>query len=113
MDSQAWLTVILAIIAASPGIYAVWKQTRKDKAAALKDSSDASEAITDSALKLVNPLKKRIDELEKQVSEFETRINHLEDVIHKYATGTKKLTKQLTDNKLNPCWSPAFLEQKR
>jgi predicted nucleic acid-binding Zn-ribbon protein len=110
MDSQTWATIILALIAASPGIYAVWKQQRKDIAAARKDTADASESITNSAVKLIEPLNKEIDKLKARVVELESKVIHQDEVIHKFVVGTKRLQKQLLDHGMNPVWQPATLE---
>jgi hypothetical protein len=110
MNSSTWITIILAIIAASPGIYAVWRQRRKDEAAAGKDNATASDLISQSATRLLEPLKKQIDELQEQVGVLEDKVAHQETVIHKFVVGSKKLHKQLLDAGLNPVWQPADLE---
>jgi len=108
---ETWVTIVVALIAASPGIWAIWQQHKKDVAAAEKDVTAASDTITNSAIKLVEPLKKRIDELEIQVNELEAKIDQQDIVIHKLTVGSKKLYKQLIERNIAPIWNPASLEE--
>lgn len=49
-------TIIVALVAASPGIYAVYRQVRKDRV-------DNVDTLSDAALALLEPYKKEVAEL--------------------------------------------------
>src|SRR3990167_4571810 len=65
------VNIVVALIMALPGIYAVYRQLRKDK-------QDSTSLIRESAVALIEPLKKRIDELEKQAHDDQGHIHALE-----------------------------------
>lgn len=56
---DSWVPVIIALIAALPGILAYTNGRRKQRA-------EATQTLTDTSLKLVGALNQRIDELERE-----------------------------------------------
>ena len=69
-----WSTVIVALIAASPGIYAVISKWRKD-------SADADLSIAEAAEKLVRIQDAKMEDCLKKIKEHEARIRRLEKQI--------------------------------
>jgi hypothetical protein len=71
--------LLLALIAASPGIYAIWRGAAKDKA-------DVAKAITEAAGELVDEYKQQIAKIERTVVKLENSIICHELNIDKQAT---------------------------
>lgn len=59
MRLSEWAPIIIAIISAAAAIFAVWRQTRKDKA-------DVATAVSDAWSKLIVPLEARVSALEAE-----------------------------------------------
>ena len=53
-------TIIIALIAASPGIYAVYRQLRKDKV-------DNADTLSNAATKLIEPYVEEVAKLRKEI----------------------------------------------
>jgi len=114
------LPVVLAIIAASPGVVALFKGRRKEKA-------DVAEAITRAAGELVEDYQQRLERLERiveeqaitidgqakqikrqsqTIGEQADRINTLELERDKILTGVLALCQQIHELGQDPVWRP-------
>lgn len=79
--------IIVAIVAASPGIYAIWRGRQKERA-------DVAKIITEAAGDLVKEYKERLDSLERLVIQQQEEIRCLESQV---ANQTEKVAKQSVD----------------
>lgn len=68
--------IIVAIIAATPGIYAIWRGRQKERA-------DAAKVITEAASELVREYKEQLDSLERLVAKQQEEIRCLESQVDK------------------------------
>jgi cell division protein FtsB len=87
MKLEIMIPVIVAIVAAIPGILAFFGQRRKDK-------TDAAEKITAAALDLVEPYQKRVAEMENQISKLRTGLAAVEAENSKLKTNIELLVKE-------------------
>lgn len=132
------IPIILAIIAAGPGIVALLGQKRKDKRDDAIASIDNAGKVTQQALTLIQPLNVRIQELEdemkevreesknrdkiiaeqnqkigqqdKTIREQSIRLNKNEDQIKKLKIGIRCLIDQIIRLGHIPDWQPDFIE---
>lgn len=79
--SEGILAIIIAVIAAVPGLWAVYRQKRRDNAAAEKDETEAVDNLSRSALALLVPYKERVSELEAQVDKLKWKVAELESQV--------------------------------
>ena len=89
------LPVVLALIASSPGIYALVVQRRKDRV-------DAGAVVTDSAIDLMKQYQDRLDKVDTRQSELEAEVRALkveisgrDDTIEKLETENRELQEQV------------------
>jgi uncharacterized coiled-coil DUF342 family protein len=82
--TDAILPLVLAVIAATPGILALLKGRSKDKA-------DAASTITGAARQLLEEYRAKIDEIESTVAEQETQIRCQQLELNEQLTRIKKL----------------------
>jgi septal ring factor EnvC (AmiA/AmiB activator) len=76
--------IFLALVAAAPGIYAIWRGRNKEKA-------DVAKAITEAAGELIEEYKDKLDRLERIVEKQERKLACQDLKIEEQA---KKLTAQ-------------------
>jgi hypothetical protein len=88
-------SLILALIAAAPGIYAVWNQRRKTGA----DTAATFEGIANRAICQVEELRKRVEKLER----LRARDRR---TMEKWRAGIQTLIQQLIDADMTPDWTP-------
>lgn len=74
MDATQIIPIIIAIIAASPGIFAFVSQLRKEKVDSVKVAQDAM-------LSVILPMKDEISRLQTKISELETKVKEKDDKI--------------------------------
>lgn len=112
--------LIVAIVAASPGIYAIWRGRQKEKA-------DVAKIITEAAGQLVTEYKEKLDSLERliakqqeeirclefqvgkqteQIGDQKERIEALEKERLEILKGVRALTTQLKTLGETPVWEP-------
>lgn len=131
MTFSDWVPIILAIIAAGPGLAALRGQKRKDKRDDAAATVDNAGKVTAQALTLIQPLNTRITELELKVIKLETeaderdekieaqdaiirdqeiRLKESEGQIKRLKFGIKKLIDQILRLGYVPEWQPDFME---
>lgn len=100
------LAIALAFIAASPGIFLAYRQTRKDV-------SEEGREIAKTALTLIQPYKDRVSELEQKLKIVEPKLEALEAAIktitEKYnivLDGAHRLYHQVESLNGHPVWKP-------
>lgn len=89
------LAIVIAIIAATPGLYAIFAQRGKDRA----DVAEKYEQMAGRAVEQIDQLKKRVDDLEKQVEE-------LQRTERTYRGGIDLLISQIESRGMTPIWKP-------
>lgn len=106
MQFDNWIPVILALIAAVPGIFALRSQFSKDKIAE-RESKVAEEAAKlanqkfqmDMTMALIDPLKEQIKTMEETLEKQGKQIASLK-------RGVNKLSMQIRDLGHEPVWTP-------
>ena len=108
-----WTPLIVALVAALPGLYALLSQSRKDNA-------EAVDAISQAAAQLVVPLKEENKELRLLLAAVEgenkalraendrlqTQFSELREILHLVLDGCNRLCKQLADLGHDPVFDP-------
>lgn len=106
-----WTSIIIAVIAAGPGLLALIGQRRKDKRDDEASSIENAGKVTAQALTLIQPLNTRITELEQQViklreeaidrdkkiEEQNDKIEQQDDIIRKQNIRLEKNDKQIKE----------------
>lgn len=131
MTFQDWIPIILALIAAGPGLAALRSQKQKDKREDIATTVDNAGKVTSQALALIGPLNTRITELEQKVitlraegEERDKKIEEQDEVIEnqdkrlreseaqirRLKLGVKKLIDQIIRLGHIPDWQPDFIE---
>lgn len=106
MQLDSWIPVILAVIAAVPGIFALRSQFSKDKIAD-RESKTAEEAAKlanqkfqmDMTMALIDPLKEQIKTMEETLEKQGKQIATLR-------RGINKLSMQIRELGQVPVWTP-------
>jgi|GEM_PF-6445958 len=98
MPDNVLLSVLAALIAATPGLVALWLQKTKGVAETKKLEANAVGSLTGTALSLV----KELSDLRSQLNASEARIDELRDkldrmmrVIRELLTGVARLSEQI------------------
>ena len=108
-----WTPLIVALVAALPGLYALLSQSRKDNA-------EAVDAISQAAAQLVVPLKEENKELRLRLGaveaenkelrvendQLQTQFTELREILHLVLDGCNRLCKQLADLGHDPVFDP-------
>jgi hypothetical protein len=89
MSSEA---IIIALIAAAPGLLALVGQIKRDRAT----GEDIEDQITERVLKRAN----------EEIAKLTARVAALERELEQYKIGVGLLMAQLIDNGLRPMWTP-------
>jgi regulator of replication initiation timing len=111
-----WTPLIVALIAALPGLYALVSQSRKDNA-------EAVDAISQAAAQLVGPLKIENKELRERLAALEAenealkaenrrleqQFGELRDLLHLVLEGCNRLCQQLQALGHEPVFNPGAL----
>ena len=100
MDKD-WIPIIIAIIAAGPGFFALLGQKRKDKRDDRTSDIDNAGKVTAQALALLAPLQLQVTSLEEKISkertEAEAREAALEAKIDKLIAESEERDKKIED----------------
>jgi hypothetical protein len=76
---EIWIPLIVAFIAATPGIFAAIAQLRRDKRETSKAEAETADIIQRSAGELVVRYRERIEELEAEVKELKDTVEKLQE----------------------------------
>ena len=77
MDSQDLiLPIVIALIATTPGVWALIAQRRKTKAEADNFTAQSAKIIQEAASGIIMKYKERIEELETEVKDLTCRISY-------------------------------------
>ena len=108
MDSWPTIgaSILIAAIAAIPGILSYRNQRRQADA-------DAGESLTSAALSLVNPLRAEVIELRQRMTEQETLLanqrtdlDRLQRKCVEWTVGIRRLVHQIRASGQTPVWEP-------
>jgi uncharacterized coiled-coil protein SlyX len=109
MEMNSWIAIIIALIAALPGVLAFISQLRKDKVEKPERNAQTSKMIAEAAEALINPLKARVEELEEvtckqevEITELSVEMTELRRVNKALCFGVMKLLHQLRAHGLEP-----------
>jgi hypothetical protein len=108
--SSLIIPLVLAIVAASPGIYALIAQRNKVKADAVKTEAQAAEIIQRVAAKQIAQYQKRVDELEIRIVKLEDELQDTLDCLIGVVEGGHKLYGQVKELGQEPVYTPPNLE---
>lgn len=95
-------SVVLAMIAAAPGIWAIIVQRRKDRV----DIAQKYEDLATDQLERISKAEKRLRTLEAQVKWMQVQIDDRDRFIGELLHGIHRLTGQLRSHDLVPVWTP-------
>jgi hypothetical protein len=102
MSAESLSNLLLALIAALPGVFAIWQQRRKTRAEATKTHAEAAAAYEGMTIRLlaqVEALQARVDKLE--------RLRHKDRLLmRKWREGIEILITQLGSSGQTPAWQP-------
>lgn len=99
--------IVLALIAAAPGVLALIRAERKDRAAAINEENEAANRISQAALELVQPYRERVKELEAQVKALNKRVDELaarEEYYNYLKRGARRLENQVKSLGADPVY---------
>lgn len=125
MTFSDWVPIVIAIIAAGPGLAALLGQKRKDKRDDATGVVDNAGKVTAQALTLIQPLNLRITELDNKVinlrkeaderdalmEKLENRLQESEGQIRRLKFGIKKLIDQIIRLGHIPEWQPDYIDE--
>lgn len=89
------IALLVALIAALPGLYAIWRQRKKT-------DSSVAETYELMATKQAN----QISDLRKCQQELEDKMEELEGYVNQLEAGIELLVNQLKANNIEPIWRP-------
>lgn len=111
--SQIVAGIVIAAIAATPGVLALLAQRRALKAKAQLDESSSADQITQAALSLVEPLKRQLNELSVQaktqaerIEVLEQQVKHLSNFADDLLSGAHRLVMQVRSLGGHPVYIP-------
>jgi ATP/maltotriose-dependent transcriptional regulator MalT len=106
VDATQVITIAVALIAASPGILAFWRQARKQKA-------EITQLITEAAGLMIEKLREEIKENEATILELKAQVKICTDenvklrrTVQLWMQGIGILIQQIADAKQVPLWLP-------
>jgi len=126
-DVKPWIPVVVAIMAALPGLLAYINQRRRMPAEQVDIYTGAAKKLIDSLAARLDVVTRRMDEVEAllrtarievdaakvalaksqvRIEDFERAGAHLRVAITHALAGIKALTGQLKDANMTPCWTP-------
>jgi peptidoglycan hydrolase CwlO-like protein len=106
LDANTQATVIIAIIASTPGLVALYVQSRRDKVRApFEDGKDAAEIIRQYSSE-IKDMRKEMVELRDQIDVLQRQINEQNETLDEWERGIHRLCGQLTAHELTPVWKP-------
>ena len=110
---ETWIPVIVAILASSPGLYAVYQQRKKEHADTASIQVGVSLTLVQEMQDQLKELKTdylaartRIEELECRTEAQAAQIRMLQDEVNEWSEGASKLLRQIEDADMTPVWRP-------
>jgi hypothetical protein len=116
--AEYWVVILVAVIAATPGVLAYLNQHKRLKAevgkakangAIRKGSTESSGAIrvAREVWKISEEYKERVKLLEKKIEELEAELKDTTREVGDLHGGIVRLLAQLIEHNITPVWSPA------
>jgi len=97
MDATQIVPIIIAIIAASPGIFAFISQLRKEKVDSVKVAQDAMLSVITPMKDELARLRTRVTELEALVAAKDTKIEELEKLVDRRNLEIEERNRRIDD----------------
>jgi len=94
-----WLAIIVAMVAAIPGVLAYINQRKSAKA-------EAARAKTNNAVKVTGEVWKISEEYKSRVKSLEEKIEELKENVDSLLAGIRLLLEQLESHDIIPVWTP-------
>lgn len=104
------IPIIIASIAAVPGIYALIVQRKKISADAAKTEAEATEIIQRISAQQVKQYQKRADELEKRIAKLEDELQNTLDCLVSVVQGGHRLYGQVKQLGAEPVYTPPSMD---
>lgn len=108
--SSLIIPIIIASIAAAPGIYALIVQRNKIRADAAKTEAEAAEIIQRVAVQQIEQYQKRVDELEKRIGVLEDELQNTLDCLVSVVQGANRLNGQVKQLGAEPVYTPPSMD---
>jgi uncharacterized protein HemX len=99
-------TILAALIAASPGLYALYIQRDNNRA----NAAQTYQAIADKAATRQDAMEKEIDDLRKSIFLLQKRLDRRDRIISDWQVGISRLLAQFKSHNIVPVWTPAPIE---
>lgn len=110
MSTENILTLIVALIAASPGILAFWKTTRRDKAEITKLVTEAASTMIDKLQTELKEAEAELKLLKEEVRVLRAENTELNERCKIWMRGISILIGQVHDCKQTPLWVPEGMD---
>lgn len=108
-----WTPIIVALMAAAPGIFAIIQQRRKENANTASVQVGVSLTLVQEMQDQLRELKEehaaarlKIEQLENRTSTQAAQIAALQNEVNEWSEGASKLLKQIEDAEMIPVWRP-------
>lgn len=102
MDVSWIITIMVAVIAAVPGVAAYLGQRGKNNA----DTAKTYEELAGRAGKQIMDLNVKVEELQERVDGLECQLAERDRMIQDWQEGINRLINQLESHQLMPVWRP-------
>jgi len=103
--------VVIGVIAASPGLIALYVQGQRDKRRApLEDASTAAEIVAEYSAE-IKQLRAELKDIRSQMEGMEKRLAEQDAILDEWGRGIDRLCGQLTAHELTPVWRPKVTQK--
>lgn len=120
MDVNYIVAIVLGVIAAAPGVWALVQQARKDKRALPQSEISAGLDASLKAADLVAKYTSQIDTMQRQIKDLRAEMQDIieemdeirtakeeqDNIIEEWRVGIEKLINQIIGLKAEPVWKP-------
>ena len=103
---EYWVAIILALIAASPGVLAYLGQRKRLKSEAGKIKTNNVIRVTGEIWKISEEYKERVKLLEEKIEKLEKELEDTNKEMGGMRIGIARLLAQLIEHEVVPVWSP-------
>ena len=112
MDANV-IPIIVAFIAAAPGIYAIWRQVRKDRKIEPIEEVSAGVEVSSNAAKALEVYSREVVALREELSRVRAELDTIrmeraadKQLIDDWRIGIERLIAQMKSHEMTPVWTP-------